>query len=135
MADSGAMNPEAQGTVYPAMTFTVDPERVAAFRDVFGQADGVPPTFLTTVEFLVFPQVLGDPVLALDFGRVLHGSQEYTYERPLREGETLSAQARIDSVRVKGANGFLTFATEVREPDGTLVATARSTMIERGPDA
>jgi acyl dehydratase len=129
------MNPEAEGTVYPATTFTVEPARVAAFRHVFGQVAGIPPTFMTTVEFLVFPQVLGDPTLALDFSRVLHGSQEYTYERPLREGETLTAQARIESVRVRAGTGFLTFVTEAREPDGALVATARSTMIERGPDA
>lgn len=129
------MNPEAEGTVYPAETFTVDPARVAAFRAVFGQSEGIPPTFLTTVEFLVFPYVLGDPVLGLDFGRVLHGSQEYRAERPLVEGETLTAQARIESVRVRAGTGFLTFVTEVREPGGALVGTARSTMIERGPDA
>ena len=129
------MNPEAEGTVYPATAFTVDPERVAAFRAVFSQGDGIPPTFMTTVESVVFPQVLGDPTLALDFGRVLHGSQEYAYERPFVEGETLTAQARIESVRVRPGTGFLTFVTEVRDPGGALVATARSTMIERGPDA
>jgi acyl dehydratase len=135
MRDSAAMNPEAEGTVYPATDITVEPERVAAFRAVFGQAGGIPPTFMTTVEFVVFPQVLGDPTLALDFGRVLHGSQEYAYERPLVEGETLTAQARVESVRVRGGAGFLTFVTEVRDDQGALVATARSTMIERGPDA
>ena len=129
------MNPEAEGTVYPARSFTVEPERVAAFRGVFGHDRGVPPTFMTAVEFVVFPQVLGDPTLALDFGRVLHGSQEYAYERPFVEGETLTAQARIESVRVRGGTGFLTFVTEVRDPGGALVATARSSMIERGPDA
>jgi acyl dehydratase len=129
------MDPAAEGTLYPETPITVDPARVAAFRGVFGQTEGVPPTYLTTIEFVVFPQVLGDPVLALDFGRVLHGSQEYTYQRPLREGESLVAQARIESVRIRAGTGFLTFVTEVREPGGALVATARSTMIERGPDA
>ena len=129
------MNPAAEGTVYPELPFSVDPARVAAFRDVFGHTEGVPPTFLTVAEFTVFPQVLGDPTLALDLRRVLHGTEEYTYERPLREGEALTAQARVESVRLRGGTGFLTFVTEVRDDQGTLVATARSTMIERAADA
>ena len=127
------MNPAAVGTVYPEISFAVDPEQVAAFRDVFGQAEGVPPTFVTAAEFTVFPQVLGDPNLALDFTRVVHGSQDYRFERPLREGETLSVRARIDSIRIKGASGFLTVVMELFDADGTLVCTARSQMVERGP--
>jgi MaoC dehydratase-like protein len=128
------MNPDAQGTVYPPVPFVVEPQRVAAFRRVFGQASGVPPTFLTAAEFTAFPAVLGDPNLALDFSRVLHGSQEYEYQRPLREGETLSVVARIGSIRRKGENAFLTIVMDVFGDDGALAATATSVMIERAPD-
>jgi len=129
------MDPAAQGTVYPDVVFTIDPARVAAFRAVFDQTDGVPPTFVTAAEFAVFPRVIGDPALALDFTRVVHGSQEYAYERPLREGETVTVRARIESIKIKGATGFLTVVMELRDADGELVCTARSQMIERGPDA
>jgi acyl dehydratase len=127
------MNPAAEGTVYPDVPFTVDPARVAAFRRVLGVAEGVPPTFVTSAEFTVFPHVIQDPNLALDFSRVLHGSQEYTYERPLREGETLSVRARIDSIRQKGDTGFLIVVMELRDEQGQLVCTARSQMVERAP--
>jgi hypothetical protein len=129
------MNPAAEGTVYPDVAFTVAPGRVAAFRAVFGMDEGVPPTFVTAAEFIVFPHVLGDPNLALDFGRVVHGSQEYAYERALREGETLAVRARIDSIKTKGGSGFLTVVMEIRDEAGALVCTARSQMIERNPDA
>ena len=86
------MNPAAEGTVYPEVTFVVDPEQVAAFRAVFGQTEGVPPTFVSAAEFLVIPTVVADPTLGLDFSRVVHGSQEYTFERPLRDGETLTVR-------------------------------------------
>jgi acyl dehydratase len=129
------MNPAAEGTVYPDVAFTVDPGRVAAFREVFGQAEGVPPTFVTAAEFTVFPHVIGDPALALDFTRVVHGSQEYAYERPLREGETLTIRARIESIKTKGGSGFLTVVMDLRDADGALVCTARSQMIEREADA
>jgi len=127
------MNPAAEGTVYPDVSFVVDPARVAAFREVFGVSDGVPPTFVTAAEFTVFPHVIGDPALGLDFSRVLHGSQEYVYERPLREGETLSVRARIDSIRHKGDTGFLTVVMELRDDEDRLVCTARSQMVERAP--
>ncbi len=125
------MNVGAEGTVYPDVTFVVDPERVAAFRRVFGLREGVPPTFVTAAEFAAFPQVLHDPNLGLDFSRVVHGSQEYAFERPLREGETLTVRARIASVKTKGATGFLTVEMELLDDGGTLVCTARSQMVER----
>lgn len=126
------MNPDAVGTVYPEIAFTVEPARVAAFREVFGQSEGVPPTFLTAVEFTVFPQVIGDANLGLDLRRVLHGNQEYSLARPLREGETLTVRTRLDSIRQRAGTGFLTIATELVDDAGEVVATARSTMIERG---
>ncbi|HJX08685.1 MAG TPA: MaoC family dehydratase N-terminal domain-containing protein [Actinomycetota bacterium] len=126
------MNPAAEGTVYPDIEFMVDPARVAAFREVVGATDGVPPTFVTAAEFTVFPHVIGDPNLGLDFARVVHGSQEYVYERPLREGETVMVRARIDSIRTKGDTGFLTVVMELRDDEGRLVCTARSQMVERG---
>ena len=125
------MNPDAQGTTYPDVPFVVDPARVAAFREVVGQAEGVPPTFATAAEFLIFPDVIGDPKLALDFSKVVHGSQEYVYERAPVEGETLTVRARIESIRQRGGVGFLTIVTELRDADDALVCTARSLMVER----
>lgn len=130
------MDPAAQGLTYPPVPFVVDPERVAAFATLLGQAaPGVPPTFLTAAEFSVYPAIIGDPRLALDFTRVVHGTQEYVYHRPLVPGETLEVTPSIESVKVRGGSGFLTIRIEARDAAGDVVATARSMMIERGPDA
>jgi hypothetical protein len=126
------VNPEAAGTTYPDVEFVVEPSRVEAFRRVFGQATGVPPTFLTAAEFTVLPRVIDDPALGLDFSRVLHGSQEYELLRPLREGETLVVRARIDSVKVRAGTAFVVIAMDVFDRDDELVARTRSTMLERG---
>jgi acyl dehydratase len=126
------MNPAAEGTVYPPIEFVVEPARVAAFRSLFGLAHGVPPTFVTAAEFAALPQVVADPNLALDFDRVVHGSQGYEFRRPLREGETVSIRARVESIRQKGGSAFVTIAMDLVDADGELVCTARSQMIERG---
>jgi hypothetical protein len=125
------MNAAAAGKVYPDAPFTVDPDRVAAFRSVFDEPSGVPSTFVTAAEFTVIPNIVADPDLGLDFSRVLHGNQEYEFRRPLEEGETLTIRTRIESIRDMGGNGFLLLVTSLVEPGGDVVCTARSTLIER----
>jgi hypothetical protein len=125
------MNISATGKRYPLVSFTVAPERVAAFRDVFGDTDGVPVTFITAAEFEVMPTIVDDPELGLDLARVLHGNQEYELRRPLRVGETLEVRARIESIREMRGNAFLVIATDLVGDDGEVACTARSTMIER----
>jgi acyl dehydratase len=125
------MNAAAAGKVYPDAPFTVDPDRVAAFRAVFDEPSGVPSTFVTAAEFTVIPNIVADPDLGLDFSRVLHGNQEFEFRRPLEEGETLTIRTRIESIRDMGGNGFLLLVTSLVEPGGDVVCTARSTLIER----
>ncbi|MGH2640252.1 MAG: FAS1-like dehydratase domain-containing protein [Actinomycetota bacterium] len=128
------MNAAVAGKAYPEAPFIVDPRRVAAFRGVFSQVGGVPVTFVTAAEFTVIPEVVADPDVGIDFSRVLHGSQEYEFRRPLLEGETLTIRSRIESIRSLGGNSFLVLATELVEPGGDIVCTARSTLIERAAD-
>lgn len=126
------MDPAAQGKVYGPVDFQITSDRVQAFRDLFDGPAGVYPTLLTAGEFSLFPAILGDPELDLDFGHVVHGGQEYEYRRPLRVGETLAVEAHVASIRHKGGSGFLTVEMLFRDGAGDLVATAISHMIERG---
>lgn len=125
------MNAAAAGKVYPDIPFTVEPERVRAFRAVFDESSGVPATFPTVAEFIVIPRVVADPELGIDFSRVLHGSQEYEFSRALEEGESLVIRTRIESIREMRGTGFLVLVTELVEPEGETVCIARSTLIER----
>ena len=125
------MNPHLQGKTYPDTVFLVEPERVAEFRRVFGQREGVPPTFLAAAEFAVMPMVIDDPELGLDFPRVLHGAQEYELARPVREGEVLTVRARLESIKVRGSTSFLVIAMGIVDETGEPVASTRSTMVER----
>jgi acyl-CoA thioesterase FadM len=128
------MNPRAEGKVYPETRFVVAGTQVDRFRVAVGgdTNTGVPLTFVTTAEFASFPAVIGDPELALDFSRVVHAEQEYEFTRPLRVGESLVIRPRIALARTKGGQGFVTIETRLVEDDGSVVATARATMLERG---
>jgi len=126
------VNPAAEGKSYPEHPFQVSPERVTTFRGVFGETrDVVPPTFLTAAEFTVFPEVVDDPELGVDFARVLHTEQQYEWHRHLRAGETLLARARIAQARKRGGTGFFTIETTLRDERGDVVAVCRASMVER----
>ena len=86
------------GKSYEPVAFEITSDRVDAFHDLFGGPPGVPPTLFTAAEFTVFPHVIGDPELALDFRKVVHGTQEYEVHRPPAIGETLhgSGADRVD---------------------------------------
>jgi acyl dehydratase len=126
-----AVEPALAGKTYPDVAFHVDPQRVAAFGQLFGLREGVAPTFATAAEFLVFPTIVSDPDLALDLTRVVHGSQEFVLHRPLVAGETVVVRARIDSIRARAGTALMTIVTDLIGADGEVAVTARSVMIER----
>lgn len=126
------VNPAAQGKTYPDVAFELDAKLIRGFAELFGDPARIPPTVLTAAEFAVIPAIVGDPELGLDFTRVVHGSQEYEYRRPLAVGEQFVARARLASIRLRGDTGFLTIETELVGEDGSVAAVGRSLMIERG---
>lgn len=125
------MNPAAEGKVYAEVDFAVDGDRARRFASLFGDPAPIPPTLVTAAEFSVIPTIVGDPDLDLDFARVVHGSQEYEYVRPLEVGERLTVRSRLASIRQRAAVGFLTIETELIGEDGSVAVIARSMLIER----
>ena len=127
------LNEVLQGTAYPPVTFVVQEQRVRAFAAAIAdRGGGVPPTFATAPEIAAgLANVIADPELGLDLSSVLHGEQEYTWTRPLRVGETLIAEATIESIRGRGSTRFLTLRTVLREASGETVVVGRSTLIVR----
>ena len=62
-----------------------------------------PPTFPTTFRMTI-------PGLTFDLARVLHGAQEYRYERPLRAGDRVRCRLRVaDIYQRQGRLGEMTF--------------------------
>ncbi len=127
------LNASLVGKTYPPIAFTLVAGRVAAFAAAVGHPGaGVPPTFATVPELAAgLANVLADPDLGLDLSRVLHGEQEYEWERPLGIGETGAAEATIEEIRSRGGLDFLTLRTRLRDEAGRVVVVARSRLIVR----
>ncbi|GMA63758.1 MaoC family dehydratase N-terminal domain-containing protein [Alicyclobacillus fastidiosus] len=101
--------------------------------EAYAQANGyaslvAPPTFPTTFRLPL-------PDVHFELSRVLHGEQEYTYERPIVAGDVLRCSSRVADVYERsGKLGNMTFlVTEIIGEDvgGHLVFSGRSTIILR----
>ncbi|MCU1442924.1 MAG: hypothetical protein JWQ59_1074 [Cryobacterium sp.] len=146
------MNPELQGRVFPpAPPYLVGREKVREFaRAVFatnpihfdpeaaraaGHADVVaPPTFPIVVQEATLAQLLAEPDAGIDFTRVVHGDQRFTYTRPIVAGDELTATLTVTSVKTLGGHSMVTSASSVADAAGAHVVTAISTLVVRGDE-
>jgi acyl dehydratase len=147
------LNKRLQGKEYPPNDpLEVTEESIKEFADAIGDQNPVyrdaeaaraaghpaiiaPPTYLTKLNFLYGPQMILDPELGLNYAMVVHGEQEYVYERPIRAGDVLVGRLRITSIASKGANEFMVSEAAIETTSGERVALARSTIVSRGTAA
>jgi acyl dehydratase len=99
-----------------------------------------PPTFTVTQIFPV-PREERERRLGanLDYGRVLHGEQEFIYNRLPVAGETLKGRMRISKDYTKegkrgGSMRFVTYESVFTDAEGEEVLTALYTLIETAKD-
>jgi acyl dehydratase len=77
-------------------------------------------------------QLVDDPGLGLDFSRVVHGDQRFTYARPVHAGDILTCVCTVAEITERGGHGFLTTRTEITDATGQLVVTATAKLVVRG---
>jgi len=112
-----------------------------AYRDAgvaraLGHPDVIaPPTFPFVLSFAASRQIVADPELGIDYGRVVHGEQRFVASRPVRAGDLLTTTVSIDSIRSAGGHDMLTTRSEVATTEGEHVVTAFSTLVVRGPES
>lgn len=146
------VNPAIEGRTYPATTpYLVGREKVREFaRAVFathpthldveaaraaGYADVVAPTtFPIVVTAATLEQLLADDEAGVDFTRVVHGDQRFSYSRPIVAGDELVATMTITSVKSIGGHSMVTSESSIADTAGAHVVTATSTLVVRGDE-
>lgn len=146
------MNPALQGRAFPPTApYLVGREKVREFaRAVFatdpasydveaaraaGHDDLVaPPTFSIVVQQLSLDQLLADPDADIDFSRVVHGDQRFTFTRPVVAGDELTGTLTVTAVKSLGAHSMVTAETVIVDAAGELVVTSTSTLVVRGDE-
>jgi len=146
------VNPELQGREFPPTApYLVGREKIREFaRAVFarnpinldvdaaraaGHADIVAPaTFPVVVQEATLAQLLNEPDGGIDFGRVVHGAQQFSYTRPIVAGDELTARLHVRSVKTLAGNAMITAESQITDAAGEHVVTATSTLVVRGDD-
>ena len=148
------VNREFIGREFPApATYEVGREHVRRFAEAIGDPSPAyldaeaaralghpdvvaPPTFLTVLGFrFAADGPIADPALGLDYSLVVHGEQSFDLHRPVVAGDVLRSTQRVAEIRDAGRNELITTVTEITDPSGVPVATARSTLVSRGTAA
>jgi hypothetical protein len=122
------------GRTYPPVTFQIDRERAAAFAKAIGAdpAAGVPPTFAAVYSLgITAPQLFGDEEAAVDFARLLHAEQEFTWSRHPRPDETVTSQGRVASDVGRRGMRFVTFETDTTDGAGKPLCRSKALFVIR----
>jgi acyl dehydratase len=144
------MNTQLVGKSYPPLRYEVGREKLREFAAAVGEtnplyhdedaakAAGHPdipavPTFPIVLSTKASRAIHDDGQLGLDYSRVVHGEQEFVYERPIRAGDRLVATPRIDRIAPLGRHEMLVIETTIETDQGEPVCTARATLVVRGP--
>lgn len=95
----------------------------------------LPPTFLFSMELDGLEPFAFFHRLGIDFTRLLHGEQSFTYHRPAHAGEKLTFAARVADIFDKkgGALEFVVRETKVTDAAGAPVADLTTVLVIRNP--
>jgi acyl dehydratase len=147
-----AVPADLEGTSYPETEpYLVGREKVREFALAVGSRDPLsldpvaaraaghpdvvaPPTFAVVVQERTLAQLLADERAGVDFSRVVHGDQRFSYRRPIVAGDLLTARMTVTSVKRLGGNAMITAESVLRDAAGEHVATAISTLVVRGDE-
>lgn len=91
-----------------------------------------PPVFPIVPAGRSFAAALFDPELQVDLMRLVHGSEEHIFHKPLRPGDTLRFAAVVEDIQQKESGETLTLKADLVNQDGDLAAEVRGTMFIRG---
>ena len=94
-----------------------------------GDSPLAPPTLVAMIAFAAWDQMFADPDLELELRRIIHGDQRFTYVRPLRAGDRVTATLTIEKVRTRGTTELVSCSIAVQDEAGNVTCTAASTLV------
>ncbi|HEY7797110.1 MAG TPA: MaoC family dehydratase N-terminal domain-containing protein [Microbacteriaceae bacterium] len=106
---------------------SLEASKKAGFSDLVA-----PPTFAIVLQQQSLEMVIDDPEAELDFSRVVHGDQGFSYQRPIIAGDELTSQLSVESVKELAGNQMIAFLTKIFDSKDDVIAEARSTLVVRG---
>ncbi|MGI8774014.1 MAG: MaoC/PaaZ C-terminal domain-containing protein [Actinomycetota bacterium] len=136
-----ALNADLVGKKYDETTYEVTANAIEKYaratndeNDSYLGGDDVvaPPVFPIVPAGTAFVAPLFDPELQVNFLRLVHGSEEHIFHKPLRAGDKLRFAAEVESIEQKESGETLTLRSDLYNQDDELAVTVRGIMFIRG---
>ncbi len=135
----------------PSAPYIVGREKIREFATAIGATDAeyhdpeaaralgypdvvAPPTFPIVVTMAANGQIMRDPGLGMDYTRVVHGDQKFSYVRPVVAGDTLVCVSTVEEITQRGGHDFITTRADVTTEDGEPLLTAWMKLVQRGEE-
>lgn len=120
----------AVGSANPAH-HDVEAARGLGFSDVIA-----PATFAVIIAQRAEAQLIEDPEAGIDFSRVVHADERFTYMRPIVAGDEITTVLHVDKVVERAGLAMVTTRCELfaAADSGDHIASVFSTLAVRGED-
>lgn len=140
---------EAIGKQLPPVTYAVGREKIREYARAVGEtnplhldveaaraagyADVVaPPMFAVVYSAPAVGPGIFDPEIGINFAMMVHGSQEFSWGKPVVAGDEITTTASVKDISERDGKGFYVFESRSVNQDGAEVCVGTWTNIVRG---
>lgn len=146
-----SISTETIGRTYPPVLYAVGREKIREFATATGETNPLhfeleaaraagyedlvaPPMFCVVYAGASLDPVLFDPEVGIDFAMLVHGRQEFRWERVVIAGEEIATTTTVADITARAGLAFYVFETNSQDAAGKTVCTGTWTHIVRGVD-
>jgi acyl dehydratase len=144
-----ALNMAYEGRTFPPTEpYRVGREKIREFADAIGATDSAyrdpaaakalghadviaPPTFPIVITMPATRLISDNPDLGLDYARMVHGDQRFSYVRPIVAGDELVCVTMIEKLVSRAGLDSLSLRAEIATTAGEPVVTTWSKLVAR----
>jgi acyl dehydratase len=144
-------NTDAIGKTFPSLVYAVGREKIREFAAAVGETNPLysdveaaraagyddvvaPPMFAVVYAGASLIPALHDPDVGIVFAMMVHGRQEFRWDRVVVAGEEITTTTTVKDISSRGGLGFYVFETTSKDGSGAPVCTGIWTHIVRGVD-
>jgi acyl dehydratase len=144
-----AVNIDVIGKTYPPTTYAVGREKVREYALAVGESNPLhldveaaraaghddvvaPPMFAVVFAMPAVAPAMFDPEVGIDFARLVHAGQEFTWGPLVVAGDEIETTATVSDVTERAGSGFFVFETTSVNQRGETVCVGTWSNIVRG---
>lgn len=140
---------DAVGKSYPPTVYAVGREKIREYALAVGEGDPLhldvaaaraaghtdvvaPPMFCVVYKAPAMGPAILDPEVGIDFARMVHGGQEFAWDRVVTAGDEITTTVTVKSIDERAGMGFFVFESVSVDQEGRRTCTGTWTNIVRG---